>query len=117
MTECLIASFYKWSEPVARKEYKCCECYAPIMIGEKHFSAIGSWDGEFSNYRQHLLCSEACMFIRDNYNEFECIAFGDLFDYYWEFRLDIDRHSEKGKTFRAMMAKIKWRQRKHRRKK
>ncbi len=56
MSVCEMPTFFKCSEPTARKQHYCCECCAPIEVGEKHIKAAGRWpDSGFSEYRQHLL--------------------------------------------------------------
>ena len=116
MSDCdVMPAFYSYSERVARKQHRCCECHAPILVGEKHFFATGKWDGELSSHRQHLLCMEACVFIRDNLNDWECLAFGELFDWWWDCgrreRADYRLKVDKWKTIRGMIAKIKRRKR------
>lgn len=100
--------FYDHSEPVARKEHECCECRMPIRKGEKHFVAVGKWEGQLDSYRQHTLCCQACMYIRDNITDGECIGFGELFEYYGEWKRGWQGVSQyrKHPPFRAMMAKI-----------
>ncbi len=110
--ECELPAFYNWSEPVARKEHKCCECSAPILKGEKHFVATGKWDSGLESFRQHLLCAEACMFIRDNLNQGECICFGGLDEWHDEMRRHCDRTDPPWKEFRSKLAAIKRRERK-----
>ncbi len=103
--------FYSHSEPVARKRHRCDECNAPIEIGERHFRYVGKWD-EIMQGRQHLLCMEACMLIRDEFQGGECIPFGGLKDIFFEMRLDW-MASPNWKKLRRMMTRIKWRERKH----
>lgn len=43
----------------ARKQHRCCECSAPIQVGERYIKTKGVWDGEFSEFKQHELCAEA----------------------------------------------------------
>lgn len=116
--ECEIPEFYATSEPIAAKDHVCCECSAPITKGEKHLYCRGKWDGSFLHYRQHLICAEACMAIRDNFNEFECIEFGGLKSYWSEIIRDYDRETcrekESWKKLRSLMAAIAWRERKSR---
>ncbi len=109
-------SFYVYSEPVARKQHPCCECSAPILKGEKHFKWTGQWDGCISTGRQHALCCEACMCIRDKI-EGDCISFGGLRDYYGEYRCDLlSAHAKPGVTkFLRLYFKIKKRERSFRR--
>lgn len=75
-------SFYSHTEPVARKEHRCCECAAPIHQGEKYFKVTGKWEGGISTFRQHLLCLKTCMHIRDKIQYGECIGFGTLSEYW-----------------------------------
>lgn len=106
--------FYNWTEPVAHKEHKCCECVAPIRKGEKHLHWRGKWDGDFSSGRQHLLCCEACEVIRDNINH-ECIPFGMLRDYMSEcgnyIREAARGGCEHSKRLRSLFAQIRQRER------
>lgn len=115
---CEIPDFYEWAEPVARKQHRCCECEAPIMPGEKHFRCAGKWDGEVSSYRQHLVCMEACMWVRDHFGG-ECIPFGGLKEEFDEIRCDAwyperDRYKPAWRTLRHLMATILVRERPHR---
>lgn len=111
----IIHEFYSHSEVKARKRHPCVECLAPIEPGEVHFRYTGKWDGVISSGRQHLLCMEACMHIRDKLNGGECICFGALKDWMHEYRLDLDRHNEAVKQIRSMLARILWRERPFRR--
>lgn len=110
--------FYSYSEPVARKQYKCCECRAPILEGEKHFCCTGKWDGSIDTYRQHFTCMEACMLIRDEFDG-ECIPFGSLQEEFQEIRGDgwypkRERWKPAWKRLRSLMAQILWRERPYR---
>ena len=117
MIECdLLPDFYNWSEPVARKSHRCCECRAPILKGEKHFQGTGKWDGKITTYRQHLVCCEAAMLIRDGFNGGDCIGFGDVKEAFNEMRCDNwyperDRYKPAWKRLRHLMAVILWRER------
>lgn len=113
MSHCDLPEFYDWSEPVARKVHRCCECDALINKGEKHFHASGKWGGEVSSFRQHLLCMEACMFIRDELNGGDCICFGELREWADESMYSYDRRSphQDWKKLRSMLAQIKKRER------
>lgn len=103
--------FYSWAEPVARKEHKCCECGTPIIKGEKHFSATGKWDFGIETYRQHLDCCSACMFVRDQFNDGECIGFGELLEFFCDSR-PLPKDGGKCSQFRKMVAAVLRRQRK-----
>jgi hypothetical protein len=113
--ECEVPTFFDYSEPIARKEHACCECDAPIKVGEKHFHGRGKWgDEKPESYRQHMVCMEACMLIRDRHNGGECIGFGSLKEEFAELRAGWgkDRKHEPWRQLRALMAKILWRERK-----
>lgn len=109
-------AFYYWTEPVARKPHRCCECRGPIHVGERHFAYRGKWDGGISTGRQHLLCMEACMLVRDEL-EGECIVFGGLFEWFHDMSGEDwyqSRKADAWKRLRSMLARIKWRRRKDR---
>jgi hypothetical protein len=83
MSDCELPQYYVCKEVVGRKQHECCECIAPIEIGEKHLLVSACWDGLPGRYRQHLLCQEACELVRDSgMNDDECLAFGEL-DEFW----------------------------------
>lgn len=111
MSSCDLPEFYEWSEPVARKEHRCCECNAPINKGEKHFHARGKWDGAMSSFRQHMLCLEACMFIRDKLNGGDCICFGGLFEWWDDSKSECDKTHFCWRQIRQKLAGIKRRER------
>lgn len=111
---CDIPDFYECCERKARKEHRCCECDAPILRGEKYVIASGKWSGEISTFRQHVLCADACRFIRNSMNDAECICFGGLKEWWHEARFcfaNSDREHPKWKAFRGMMAGILRRER------
>lgn len=108
--ECDIPEFYRITEPVARKDHECCECNARIKKGEKHFQVTGKWEGEISSFRQHFLCMEACMYIRDHLDD-ECIPFGTLFEYLGEYLCKGNKYCAEIVPFRKMIAGIKRRER------
>lgn len=118
---CEWPEFYSESFPKAAKEHRCCECSAPIERGEKHLYYRGKWDGDFSTGRQHELCREVCMYIRDKYQGGECFAFGHLFEtwgeFFWNKPIEGNGHLQfdaRDVAVRGMMAKVKWRHRKYR---
>jgi hypothetical protein len=41
---------------VARKPHRCIWCYEQIEIGESHTRYVGSWEGEFQDWRMHEEC-------------------------------------------------------------
>lgn len=106
--ECELPAFYATEEVCAAKVHKCCECIAPIEVGEKHLICTGKWDGTIDRYRQHLLCAQACMMVRDEFND-DCIGFGQLFEwggseaYGW---MKDSKTEGRVKDLRNMIAKI-----------
>lgn len=113
MSSCEIAKVYQCSEVVARKRHACCECSAPIIAGELHLKVFGIWSFGKQSFRQHLACMEACMLIRDELNDGECIGFGDLFEFIGEMGSDFrtDRDKEPIKRLRHLVAAIRLRER------
>ena len=117
---CDLPTFYSYSEPVARRQHVCCECDAPILVGEKHFRGTGKWgDDKPRTYRQHTSCMEACMLLRDDFNGGDCIGFGSLKEEFDEMRCDnwhpkSDRFKPQWIKLRHLMAAILWRERKAR---
>ena len=49
-------TFYRSTRPVARKEYKCCECGGAIRRGERYERVNGVWDGGMSTFKTCLYC-------------------------------------------------------------
>ncbi len=115
---CSLPEFYSHSEPIAKKVHRCCECTAPIDIGEQHFHCCGKWDGDFLTHRQHLACMEACMLIRDAFGDGECVGFGSLMEEWGEmkgeesyFVRNDELAAENWQKLRNLIAKIKRRER------
>jgi hypothetical protein len=77
-------TFYREVVRTARKEHACVECSATILPGEQYYDQAGMWDRSVGvdSFRQHLLCRDACVWIRD-VMEGECIPFGGLWEW-WE---------------------------------
>lgn len=113
---CTMPEFYTYSEPIARKEHKCCECSSPIRKGEKHFRCFGKWEGEQSTHRQHLACMEACMLIRDKFNAGDCFGFGCLMEEFSQLKFENwhpppDKIKPAWKQLRSLMSQILRRER------
>lgn len=88
MYECnVIPTFYLTEEREARKQYRCCECHAAIEKGEVHLYIAGRWSSGFETFRQHLACQHCCEYIRDHLED-ECIPFGELLNWWKEYRHD-----------------------------
>lgn len=49
--------FQNYSEPIARKDYKCFLCGEEIHTGEKYVRFSGKYDGIMFDHKFHLLCS------------------------------------------------------------
>ncbi len=112
--DCEMPEFFNSKTGIkARKQHRCCECAAPINMGELHYRGTGVWGGDFQTYRQHLACKEACVMIRD-FNDGECISFGELREYWREY---VDVGTKDEKAFRSTMARILYRERRHRKQK
>lgn len=56
--------FFRASRHVARKSYRCGECYKSIMPGDKYEYVVGKSEGEFWTFRTCAPCIEirACFF-------------------------------------------------------
>ena len=107
---CELPIFYSHSEPVARRATVCCECRAPILKGEKHFAWRGKWDDRIHSGRQHLVCMEACILIREEFGG-ECIPFGGLKEEFADLRgWHHEATNEPWKRLRHLMAVILWRE-------
>lgn len=113
MSWCEWPEFYSETYQRARKPHRCVECLAPIEVGERHLRYRGKWDGRLSGGRQHLLCRAACMWIRDHFQDGECIGFGELFDAFGDFHCVPKRKKadDKMRVMRRMIARIRWRER------
>lgn len=95
MSECEIAKYYVAIYRVARKQHECCECAVPIEPKEKYLQVNACWDGSPDVYRQHLLCQQACEFIRDSgLNDDDCIYYGGLKEWYDDWTRGF--HSQEG---------------------
>ncbi len=115
MSECEMPQYYAWTEPIARKEHKCCECDAPILKGEKHLCVNVCWEYRPERYRQHILCAEACMLVRDSgMNDDECLYFGGLSEFWSDSRSERwqGRQLEARKNLWRMMLGIRRRENK-----
>jgi hypothetical protein len=108
--------FYRCDERRARKQYHCCECSASIEAGELHYYISGKWEGQLSTFRQHLLCGQACMLIRDELGG-ECVPFGALgeaIDDLEEWEARQDKYRAPWRRLRRLMARIHKRERSER---
>lgn len=111
-------SFYHGETIKARKQHKCCECSAPILNGEEYYLGRGVWDGEWSTFKQHMVCKEACTTVRDR--DGECLPFGGLREhitehYFWNKHVQVWTDEEK--KLRGLFAKVLWRHRPFRKRK
>lgn len=53
-----VSEFGGYTQPVARKEYRCEWCGEKILKGEKHHKYVGMWEGDFQNWRMHSECKQ-----------------------------------------------------------
>ena len=111
MSDCEIAEFYDTREVFGRKQHSCVECMAPIHKGELHLVIVSKYQGDFEQYRQHLLCCQACEWYRGTKGE--CLYFGELFECWTDGYGDwSDKSNADILEFRSIMAKIIKRERK-----
>lgn len=109
--ECELPQFWNVTEPVARKQYSCCECSAPILAGEKYVRCSGKWDFDPpKSFKQHLLCANACRWVRDNILE-ECLSMGGLQEWWGEDGYYGDKKRPEFIGIRKMLAGIYRRER------
>lgn len=45
------------TNPIARKEHRCCECLSVISPGEKYELVKGVWNGEFLTFKTCQICA------------------------------------------------------------
>lgn len=110
--ECEIAKVYSAVERVARKQHKCCECGVPINKGETYLVCSGIWSFGAESHKQHLICAEACEWIRDA-SDGECIPFGYLLEWWGDNKWQITKEAEALRIMRRKMAKVLARRRLH----
>lgn len=114
MFECEVPKAFSDKIRRARKPHKCCECGCTIQPGEAYGRSSGVWDFGAASYAQHLDCRNACILVRDYFNDGECLAFGGLMDWYGETRHWIRPGSgdpERTRELRTLLAGIRSRQR------
>lgn len=107
-TDCELPSFYSVHDRKAKKQHKCCECSALILPGEVYVYCIGKWD-DLEVFKQHLLCANACRYVRDELSDGECIGFGTLKEWHQDYFQYMDRKGKLHPTvipIRKMMADI-----------
>lgn len=63
---------HRESNPVSRKDHRCCECGKHIPSKTKYNSFWGLWDGEWAHYATCIECSD----IRSELSS--CWEFGRL---------------------------------------
>jgi hypothetical protein len=80
---------YREETPVARKEYKCCECCKPILPGQKYIKYTGLWEGKWSTYRWCIHCEHLRSQVFDAMDyPSEGIEFGRLHEIAKEMLVD-----------------------------
>ena len=72
------ADVYSELWPVARKQYKCCECYSVIPKGEIYQRVRMLYDGMWSTYKT----CEKCADLRASLSEIDCPYFEGLRECY-----------------------------------
>ncbi len=53
-----MSAFNDFTWRVARKQHQCVWCFEFILVGESHAHYVGTWEGEFQNWRMHEECHE-----------------------------------------------------------
>lgn len=96
---------YFEEEVVAKKEHRCVECEAPILVGERYLRYRGRADDSWDTGAQHLLCRDACVWIRDAL-EGECISFGSLAEWWSEHKSPADLWDAWGRSDAKSQAAI-----------
>ncbi len=95
MSECEIPEYYVVKEPIAKKKHECRECNAPILPEEKYTQVNACWEKSPGVYRQHDICAKACELVRDaGFNDDECLAFGQLKEWWYETRHESFRYDK-----------------------
>lgn len=114
---CEWPEFFTTKWPVAKKDHKCCECRAPIKVGERYGNFTGKWPGDkIRTYKQHLICEMACRYIRDKFQDGECIGFGELWEVWDEYKqtsASVSKWPEL-KNYRSIVANYIWLKKKKR---
>ena len=54
-----MSDFYNTTFPKAQRCYTCEWCGETIQVLEKHVHFVGTWEGEWQNWRMHDECHEA----------------------------------------------------------
>lgn len=62
----------------ARKEHRCCECYGPILWGERYEYSSGVWDGGPDNFKTCEPCAAWRNALAKADDTCDCVPFGDL---------------------------------------
>lgn len=110
---CEIAEVYSISEPRARAPYKCCECKAPIQVGEKHVKVFMVYLAETESHRQHTACAQVCEAIRDSGMVDPCLAWGSLKEWWWDEGRFIDKKLKAMPEVRRLYAQVLRRERRN----
>ena len=56
-------TFWNVSEPIAKKQHKCCECKRTIQAGEKYKRQFGVWDGRAEAFKMCKFCIEPASWL------------------------------------------------------
>lgn len=87
----------------ARKQHKCCECYALIEVGQEYCYSSGIWECEPFDYKQCLNCS-SLMKAASIYDQSEIYSDGVVFTGLREWFLGAMCRYFKGEEFLVGMA-------------
>lgn len=75
--------FHRRTTSKARKQHKCCECCAPIFIGEKYEYVIGKWEGQVDTFKTCQLCADLRIWVENNI-PCACWHHGNMHDELWQ---------------------------------
>lgn len=59
-------SFYRRSNPRARKAYRCYECSGQILPGEQYENVVGVWEGYFDTFATCERCVDLRVWVKNN---------------------------------------------------
>lgn len=76
--DCEMPEFFDMRFVKAKKEHKCCECYAPILAGHEYEYICGKWVGDFIIHKTCMRCSR----LRAEFNKKpnRCVCFEGLME-------------------------------------
>lgn len=79
---CDYPEFYRYTSPIARKDYRCDDCRRVIHKGQQHIYWCGKYGGEMQSARQCNQCATLMQMMAVDFGGDDgCgIAFGELYE-------------------------------------